>query len=234
MQLSRAEHALFTDDVLGGIELDAIQFDLVGVPVGVTFLHNDAAVQLPVFQLEGAVADDIFYPSPFGKAVGGLAKFFNGGPVNRKGAVVVHQLQEVGRGFVQGDLKSELVQCFHAEIIGAGQFTGGVGLCIFNRVQHIGVQVTHCRVERALPGPDIIFCGHGVTIGPPGCGVDIKGDNTAVFTELPAFGNAWLRLQGIGVFHRKAFEQSPDQVAFGNTGHHMGVQPLGLRAIAVV
>ena len=90
MQLTRPKHALFADDIFGGIKHHGIEFDRVGVPVGFAFFNRDTSIQTPFCEFEGAVTDNICDPGPLGETVGGLAKFFQRWPVHREGTVVIH------------------------------------------------------------------------------------------------------------------------------------------------
>ncbi len=49
---------------------------------------------------------------------------------------------------------------------------------------------------------DTFVGSHGVAIRPLCPGVDVKGDNATVFTEVPAFRHTGLWLQGVGILYR--------------------------------
>ena len=49
-----------------------------------------AAVELPVFESESPITDDILYSGPRCKSVSSLAVLFDGGSMQSEGAVMVH------------------------------------------------------------------------------------------------------------------------------------------------
>ena len=152
----------------------------------------------------------------------------------REGAVVIHQLDEVGGAFGQGDLQGEVVQGFNADLGKIGDLPGGEGLGVFHREQHVVVLGAHGRAEQAFPGPHVVVGTHGVTVGPPRLGIDMEGDGAAVLADIPALGHPGFRLQGIGVLDCQALEQGANDVVFRHPGHHVRVQALGLGTVAVV
>ncbi len=147
---------------------------------------------------------------------------------------MVHQLDEVGRGGRQGDLQGEVVQGFYAHLAEVGELALGVGFGIDDGVEHVGVEVTHCRVECPVPGPDVVVCGDGIAVGPAGLGIDVKGDHRAVIADIPASGHAGFGLQGVGILDRQALEQGADELVFRHAGDHVWVEALGFGAVAVV
>ena len=95
MQLLRTEHALLTDNVLGGVENDAIEFHVVSIPVVLALFHDNAAIERPLVQGESTIADDVADSRPRCETIGHLAVLHERLRVNREAAVVIHELQEI-------------------------------------------------------------------------------------------------------------------------------------------
>ena len=116
VQLAHTEHALLGGNVFRGVEHDAVQLHAITIPIGVTLLDENTAIQFPVRQAKWSVADHVLDSSPGSEAVGGLAVFFDGGSMNRVRALMIQQLYEVGRGRVQFDLQRVFIQRFNAYV----------------------------------------------------------------------------------------------------------------------
>ena len=95
MQLLRTEHALLTDNVLGGVENDTIELNVVSIPVVLALFHDNAAIERPLFQGEGTVAHDVAHSGPWCETIGHLAVLHERLGVNCEAAVVIHELQEI-------------------------------------------------------------------------------------------------------------------------------------------
>ena len=234
VQLLDPEHTLLAHHIFGGVEHHAVQADPVPVPVQIAFGHFDVAVQGPVGEYKGAVADDIADPGPGGETVGHFAELEQGLGVHRKGAVVIHQLNKVGGRGIQRNFQGGVIQGLHTYLGKILDLALRVGLGIDHREQHVGIQVAGLRMQRPIPAPDIVTGGDLFAVGPARFRIQIEGNDPALIAELPALGHPRLRLQGNRVLNSQTLKQGPDQVIFRNTGNHMGIEALGLGTIAVV
>ena len=234
MQLLGAEHPLFADHILGRVEHDFVERDIVAIPVQIALLHNDAAIKRPLGQFECPVAHDVGDPGPGCVPVCHLAELKQRFRVHGKGAVVIHQLDEVGRGRIERDFEGGVVECFHTHLVEVGDLALEVGLGVHHREQHVGILITRFRMQGPMPTPHVISRSHLVAVGPFRVRVEVKGNDPTFIAELPALGHARLGLQRDGIFDCQALEQSSDDVILRYAGHHVGIETLRLSAVAIM
>ena len=81
-----------------------------------------------------------------------------------EGAVVIHELDEIGRRGVERYLEGGLIQGFDTDLTEIGDLSFEVSLGVHHREEHVGILVTGHGVERAVPAPDVIACRHLLTV----------------------------------------------------------------------
>ena len=164
VQLLDPEHAFLADHVLHGVKNHGVQRHLVAIPVVLALLDDDASIQGPLGQGEGAVTDYVAHPCPGGVAVRHLAKLQERLWVHGEGAVVIHELDEIRRRGVERYLEGGLIQGFDADLTEIGNLSLEVSLGVHHREEHVGVLVTGHGVECAVPAPDVIASRHLLTV----------------------------------------------------------------------
>lgn len=102
MELASAEGAVFRVDVIDGVEVDRVETDFGAVPVGGRFFDDDAGVEGPFFEDEGAAGNEEAGAGPLGAAVEGIADGGDRAHVDGAPRGVEEDLQEVGGGVSQG------------------------------------------------------------------------------------------------------------------------------------
>jgi len=74
----------------------------------------------------------------------------------------------------------------------------------------------------------------GVPSRPASVGAEVKGPGEGVSGDAPALGDAGNRLRGFLVEGREALEEGDGDVLIGRGGDELGVEVLGLGAVAEV
>ena len=159
VQLLGSKHALFTDNVLCGVEDHLIERHLIAIPVVIAFLDDDAPVERPLGEFERTITDDIVYPGPRCVAIGHFPKLEERFRVHRERAVVIHQLDKVGRRCIERDLQRSVIRGLDADLVKVSDLAFEIGFGIDHRKQHVGVLVPGVGVKRAMPAPHIVTGG---------------------------------------------------------------------------
>jgi len=134
VDLPRTKGALLSLDTAGGMEVYRAEPYASDVPILWVAFDNNAAVRLPLFENEGAVADEVFGPCPRVPARVRLAGFFERGQVNGKPDRLGEEREEVRDGVVECDDEGARVRRREADIFKIAQ-SAVVRLCVLNEVE---------------------------------------------------------------------------------------------------
>ena len=154
--------------------------------------------------------------------------------MHRKGAVVIHELHEIGCRRIQRHFQRRVIESLHADFIEVCDFALQIRLGVNDGEQHVRVLITRHGVQRAVPAPHVIAGCDLLSVGPFGVGVEVEGNDPAFVAEFPTLGNAGFWLQRDRVFHCQAFEQRTNNVILRDARDHVGVEALGLGAVTVM
>ena len=106
--------------------------------------------------------------------------------------------------------------------------------CIFEKVEHLGILGGPTGVGRkeAFVGEDKVVGGHGFSVGPFRCGIEIEGPFREFWIGCPSQGCP--REGGAilaGIFDTEALEECTDDVGFEDSGNEVRVEPFGFIAV---
>ena len=142
----------------GRIVNDFVNADLVLVPIGRRFFHDNIRLRLPFGELIRTVADNIARLRPF------VAVLFNGFLRHGIGGVMRGEIQEVGRWIIEFDLQGTVVYGLDAECFDIFFRAVGNGFGIFYRIEDEGIFTACRRIDGAPPGIDKIARSYGRVI----------------------------------------------------------------------
>ena len=223
VQLFRAEHALFSGDVFCGIEHNTIEFYLIiAMEKGIS-LNLNSSVNFPGLEFKWAIAYEVALISPAGSALISATKLLDSGLMDWVHAVVIQQLQEVGRWVFQGNLQCQIIEGLYTHLLKICYLAFVEFVGINNREIHIGIEVTQSWLQGTRPGPDKVMGIVHIAIGPASIVTQLEGVDTAVVADSPGFGNAGLWLQSLAVFVHQAFHKRHNNMMLGNASGNMGV-----------
>ena len=233
VELTRAKHAFFARDVLGGIELDGFQFHGGGVPVMGIRHERDALVGQPFLQHERGVADEIPGAGPGRVLLLELAEFFDHVHRHHAPCVVARDdFQQVGRGRVERDLKRAGIEGLETGLRKISKFSLGVIFRPDGEPEKIRILGGQRWREHALIGFDVLLRGDRRAVGPFGVGSQVKRVDQTVGGNLPAIGEACHGVQILGIFGYEPLEESHDDFVLGDAGDRLRVEILRLGAVA--
>ena len=228
-----SEGAFFGEVVVEGVEGDAVELDLVGVPVVRVAGDSDGGVDAPGVEFEGTVADVVAGALPFTELLGPAAEFFDGGAVDGiPGGVLDDVWKEGGRVFEGAD-ERVVVGRFDAHLFEVGDFALVELFSILEEVEHGGVGTRHFRIENAVVGVDEVVGGDGVAVGPFGGLAEMEGPFGEVVVGIPALGDARV-VDGVvgGVVGDEAFVEGAQNVAVADGLDDVRVEGFRFAAVA--
>ena len=132
-------------------------------------------VAAPGFQLEGAVADDVFGAGPGVPALADGAVLKNNVAGHRSPSIVFDDFPKIGRGAAEVEAKGVVIHDFHPD----GGEIGGFALVeivrAFEEVKHLGILRAKFGPEDALVRKREIMGGDGHAVGPFPAGPEFGG-----------------------------------------------------------
>ena len=97
--------------------------------------------------------------------------------------------------------------------------------------EHVGILSGHRSREHTFVGPDKIFGGNGIAVGPFCVGIEMESVGQAIFRNVPRLGDARGDIE-VGIFGNESLHQGFDQAMFDDASDHLRVQVLRLGPIA--
>ncbi|MPL59855.1 hypothetical protein SDC9_05411 [bioreactor metagenome] len=218
-------HLVVGRGIVGSQILDALEFDVLGIPVFGVLLDEDVVLGLPLFKNVGAGSHIIARFGPVGPVL--VDRPFR----SRFEGVMGGHVGEVGRGTDQGYLEGLVVHRLDTDVR-RGALALVVGGCsLDDHGEHVGVLGSGVGIKGAEPSVHEILGFYRGAVGPEGILADLKGYDHAIGTGGIAFRHRGNTLAGARIIDHEPLVEGEAYVRGRGVRHQGRIERSGFGSV---